>query len=122
MIYKIDHSNLCFKNKDDARKAILERKCGSGINPDHMIILGEIFNQDGIKCGCVLLNLEIIPDMPEFIFEDTLTNNVWPMRDDGTIIVDPCRLKCCHPDLAQFFLARYDGPGFKNLKETMKGF
>lgn len=122
MIYRIDNSNRRFKNKDDARKAILERKCGSGINPDRMIILGEIFNEDGIKCGEVLWNLGVIPDMSEYVFEDCSINEVWPMNDDGTIFKDPYRVKCCHPDIANYHLATLDGPGFKTLREAMKGF
>ena len=121
--YTISGSTIRYPNKDEARKAILDRDFQPiGINGDDMIILGRIFNEDGIKCGEVLWNLGIIPDMSEYVFEDCSTNAVWPMNDDGTIFKDPYRVQCCHPDIANYHLATLDGPGFKTLREALKGF
>jgi len=122
MIYHIDNSSVFYKNKDDARKAILDRGHPIGLNTDRMFVLGQIFNEDGIKCGEVLWNVGEIPDMPRYLFEDCQTNHVWPMNRDGTLINDPNHMECCHPDCAEFFLGYEDGPGFKTLQDAMKGF
>lgn len=122
MIYQINGTSRRFKNMEDARKAILDRKFAPLRVEEDLVVMGEVYNEHGMKMGQVLWNIDVIPDMPEYLFEDSELHHVWPLNEDGSIVKDPYRVECCHPDCAKYFLSYVGGPGFKTLQDAIRGF
>lgn len=120
--YTVDCTKLRYPTKDKARKAIIENWETAHLTNDRLVELGTVFNSEGIKIGKVLFNPTVLKDMSDYLFEDCDTQHVWPMDEDGSLLIDPYRMVCCHPDCADFFIGEVGGPGFKTLKDALKGF